>query len=166
MLCRICCMLCCLCVLASCAAKEEAPTAALDPGPVPVGVETLREAPFYIDVTGTVAYRERVVLTPNFICLVRLLDATNPGAIKELDRAIIPGPVSIPLRYAVSMEGYQVDPARTYVVDAHVFVPEDSENPEPGAGTMLFRSLRPVPVLSKGNPARADIQLTMQPAKQ
>jgi hypothetical protein len=154
-------------MLASCAGREDPPVAALEHRQASVAAETLLEAPFYIEVTGTIAYRgERVILAPNFICLVRLLDTTDPNAPTELDRAIIPGPLSIPLRYSVFMEGYQVDPTRIYVVDAHVFVPEDTDFPDPAAGVLLFRSFEPVPVLSRGNPARADIQLTMQPVRQ
>ncbi len=129
---------------------------------------TLLEAPFYIEIQGHVFYRDRVRLAPNFLCLVRLMDMggwDSRAEPKEIDQAIIPGPLTLPLPYTLAMEGHLVNPKHTYVVEAFIFAPENPQAPDPAAGTILFRSKAPVPVLTRGNSALADIQLTMQPPK-
>ena len=124
----------------------------------------MRETPFLVIIQGIIRYRERISLAPNFVCLVRLVDLSAKGGPVEVDRDIIRGPLHIPLPYTLQMDGYRVNITHEYVVEAFIFAPDKPEAPDPGAGIALFRSIAPVPVLTKGRPARVDIPLTMRPA--
>lgn len=159
-----------LCVGACAKQQPPAPTAApvADHSTAPAAsgqsASALSQAPFHIEIQGMLLYRGRISLAPNFICVARLVDITDEHDIRELDRVVIPGPLHIPSRFSLGVDGYSIDPAKSYAVEAFIFAPADAKNPDPANGTMLLRSMRPVPVLTKGHTAHAEVHLTMQTA--
>ena len=169
---------CCLLLLAAGCAKSAPQAVRLEEPPVaPVRqqessvapTQSLNKAPFYIEVRGHVFYRNPVRVAGNLLCLVRLVDMggrdDRRAQPKEIDRLIVPGPLALPLPYTLAMEGHTVNPAHAYVVEAFIFAPENPQDPEPDSGTHLFRSKNPVLVLTGGNTALADIELTMRPLR-
>ena len=168
--------LCCLLLSAAgCAENAQQAVRLEEPSVAPVRqressvapAQTPNTAPFYIEVRGHVFYRNPVRVAGNFLCLVRLMDLGNRddrrARPREIDRLIVPGPLVVPLPYTLAMEGHTVNPMHAYVVEAFIFAPENPQAPEPDSGALLFRSKNPVPVLTRGNPALADIELTMRP---
>lgn len=154
------------CALAACGGSGPKAGAPSLPESAPAAnapqAETLTEAPFYIEIQGMLLYRERLNLAPNIVCVAVLTDRTDERAVKELDRVVIPGPLHIPMRFSLNMEGYKVDPGRAYAVEAFVFAPADPANPDPASGRLLLRAKEPVPVLTRGGTAHARVELVMR----
>jgi putative lipoprotein len=95
-------------------------------------------------VTGTVGYRERMVLPADSVVVVRLDDVTRgptyPAAISE--QRIVPTSNS-PIRFAVPYSRTDINPNGTYVVNAWI---------EQG-GRVLFRNANMHQVLTKSAPS-------------
>lgn len=108
-------------------------------------------------LTGTVSYRQRILLPPSVRGEVRLLDVTEGGAGVELARVELAAPVRVPAPFRMEYDPSRIDPRRNYVLDVALFEPL----PGGGPGRVWFRTVTPPYVLTHGNPSYLDITLDM-----
>lgn len=101
-------------------------------------------APRSDSVTGTVGYRERLILPADSVVVVRLDDVTRgtsyPAVVSE--QRIVPTS-NAPIRFAVPYSRTDINPHGTYVVNAWI---------EQG-GRVLFRNANMYQVLTKSAPS-------------
>lgn len=103
------------------------------------------------EVTGTVTYRERFALPPDAELRVTLYETKGGEAAPTfIAEQTVPRPGQVPLRFRVAFPPSVIDARAGYSLVARI---------EIGART-LFINERPVPVLTLGNPATADIVVT------
>ena len=108
-------------------------------------------ASFPGEVTGAVTYRERLALPPEAELSVTLYETTLAGAAPKFIAAqLVQGPGGSPMRYRVVYPPGVIDARAGYSLVARIEV----------GGALWFVNERPVPVLTLGNPARADIVVT------
>jgi putative lipoprotein len=103
------------------------------------------------EVTGAVTYRERLTLPPEAELSVTLYETTLAGAAPKFIAAqLVQGPGGSPMRYRVVYPPGVIDARAGYTLVARIEV----------GGALWFVNERPVPVLTHGNPVRADIVVT------
>jgi putative lipoprotein len=103
------------------------------------------------EVTGTVAYRERIALPAESELSVTLYETTGAAAEPRFVAAqLVPRPGQPPLRFRVAYPPGVIDARAGYTLIARIEV----------GGTLWAVNERPVPVLTFGNPVRADIVVT------
>lgn len=120
--------------------------ACLDRAPPPPGHDDA--------VTGTVTYRERLALPPKARLRVQLLDIDAPDvpdyivaeSVREIEG-------QVPLEFAVAYDPEALNPDVQYGIGAEIEVEEQ----------IWFETPEPVPVLTKGHPARVDLVLRRVP---
>jgi uncharacterized lipoprotein YbaY len=109
-----------------------------------VGVEQA----FPGEVTGTVFYRESVSLPPEAELSVTLYEQAGGTAERRFVAAqLVQGPPGPPMRFRVAYPPGVIDPRAGYIVVARIEV----------GGKLWFENQEPVPVLTFGNPPRADV---------
>lgn len=108
-------------------------------------------------VTGTVAFRQRILLPLSVQGEVRLLDVTDGGDGVELARVELPAPVRVPAPYRIDFDTSRIDQRRNYVVEATLFEPGTGGGP----GRVWFRTPAPQYVLTHGNPVYLELMLEM-----
>ena len=107
------------------------------------------------EVTGTVSLRERIALPPEAELSVTLYETTGAAAepkfvAAQLMRVPPGGP---PVRFRIAYPPGVIDARAGYTLVARVEV----------GGKLRFVHERPVPVLTLGNPARADVVVPRVP---
>jgi len=106
------------------------------------------------EVTGTVSYRERIALPPEAELSVTLYETTGAAAEPRFVAAqlmrLSAGP---PARFRVAYPPGVIDARAGYTLVARIEV----------GGKLWFVNEQPVPVLTLGNPARADLVVTRVP---
>lgn len=102
-------------------------------------------------VSGTVSYRERMALPPDAIVQVQLSDVSRQDAAASVitETTLKPEGRQVPLPYDLRYDPNKIDPKRTYAVRATIR----------SAGQLLFTTTTVTPVLTQGNPSRADLML-------
>jgi putative lipoprotein len=106
------------------------------------------------EVAGTVSYRERMALPPEAEVSVTLYETTGAAAEPRFVAAqLMRGPSGPPIRFRVAYPPGVIDARAGYTLVARIEV----------GGKLWFVNERPVPVLTLGNPARADIVVTRVP---
>ena len=106
------------------------------------------------EVTGTVSYRERIALPPEAELSVTLYETTDATTEPRFVAAqLVQRPGGPPMRFRVSYPPGVIDARAGYTLIARIEV----------GGKLWFVNERPVPVLTLGNPARADIVVTRAP---
>ncbi|NEX92120.1 YbaY family lipoprotein [Caulobacter sp. 17J65-9] len=124
--------LCALGLLAACASPEKAEPAAASA------------------VTGTVTYRERILLPPTSTLTVRLEDVSRADApattLAEQTRVI--GPNAPPYPFRLKYEPGWIEPNHTYAVRAEIHEPD---------GTLRFTTTTRHAVLTQGAPSEVEI---------
>uniref|UniRef100_B8DMI8 Lipoprotein n=1 Tax=Nitratidesulfovibrio vulgaris (strain DSM 19637 / Miyazaki F) TaxID=883 RepID=B8DMI8_NITV9 len=108
-------------------------------------------------VTGTVSFRQRILLPLSVQGEVRLLDVTDGGEGVELARVELPAPVRVPAPYRIDFDAARIDQRRNYVVEATLFEPGTGGGP----GRVWFRTPTPQYVLTHGNPVYLELMLEM-----
>lgn len=105
-------------------------------------------------VTGTVTYRERLALPPGALLRVQLLDIDAPD-VPDFIVAASERPIEgqVPLEFSVVYDPHALHEDVQYGVAAEILLEEKT----------WFETPEPVPVLTKGHPARADLVLRRVP---
>lgn len=94
-------------------------------------------------LSGEVFYRERVVLPPNAVLEVSLLDVTRPGGLGELVASVQIRPNrQVPIPFEIRFGDSDIEPRRSYAVRANILA----------GGRLLFVSARSQRVLTHGHP--------------
>ncbi|MBC6983082.1 YbaY family lipoprotein [Caulobacter sp. 17J80-11] len=107
-------------------------------------------------VTGTVTYRERILLPPTSTLTVRLEDVSLADApaktLAEQTRVI--GPTAPPYSFRLKYEPGWIEPNHTYAVRAEIHDPE---------GALRFTTTTRHAVLTQGAPS--DVEIVLQAAR-
>lgn len=104
-------------------------------------------------LTGTVAYRERIALTPDAVVEVTLEDVSRadaPAQVVASTRIERPGQPPIP--FTLAYDPARIDQSRTYAVRARITAGD----------RLLFTSTQHTPVLTRGN--RREVAIMVQRA--
>lgn len=101
-------------------------------------------------VTGTVAYRERIALTPNAVIEVKLLDVSRADAPAiTIGEQVIENPGQVPVSFEVEYDPADIDSRFTYAVQARI-----TEN-----GELAFITDTRYSVITLGSPTHVDMVL-------
>jgi putative lipoprotein len=103
------------------------------------------------NVTGTVAYRERMALPPDAAIDVRLEDTSLHDAQAKLigESVFAAAGQQVPIPFQVSFNTADINPAHTYQLRANITV----------NGAKMFASTSAYPVITNGAPMQANIML-------
>lgn len=109
----------------------------------------LRQAPVETRtaaVTGTVSYRERIMLPPNSVLTVRLQDVSRADAPAILlgEQISTTEGQQVPLPFSIAYNPHSIDPRFTYSISARI---------EDGNGILRFISDTSNPVITRDNPS-------------
>ncbi len=103
-------------------------------------------------VTGQLALRDRVALSPDAIAVITLVDQdAGPDAGAIIGEQRIDG-VSLPTEFAVTYDTDQIDPTHAYALFASVI-----------DGTRTYETMEPVPVITGGPTSDVVLLLAAQP---
>jgi len=103
------------------------------------------------EVTGSVTFRERFALPPDAELRVTLYETKGGSAAPAfIAEQTVPRPGQVPLRFRVAFPPSVIDSRAGYTLVARIEI----------GGRLAFVNERPVPVLTLGNPATADIVVT------
>ncbi len=101
-------------------------------------------------VTGTVAYRERIALTPEAVVEVQLLDVSMADAsAKLIAEQVIKPKHQVPIPFELVYDPAEIDARFTYAVRATIRE----------RGRLLFTTDRSYRVLTRGSPSHVDLIL-------
>jgi putative lipoprotein len=102
-------------------------------------------------VRGTVAYRERIALPQDAVVEVKLLDVSRQDVAAAVlsETRIATGGKQVPIPFELPYDPAKIDERATYAVRATI---------EAG-GTMMFTTDRAYSVITRGNPAEANLML-------
>lgn len=93
-------------------------------------------------LTGTVTYRERIMLPPSATLTVRLTDVSKQDVAGMVLAEQVISPVTVPAAYSLAYDPAQIDSVHTYVIQARI---EDD-------GKLRFINMDAFPVLTRGAP--------------
>lgn len=94
-------------------------------------------------VTGSVIYRERIILAPPGVVTITLADTSLMDApAKVMDRQVISGATAPPFNFALSYDPAKIIPNHTYTVSARIEVD----------GKLRFITDTHTPVITNGAP--------------
>lgn len=100
---------------------------------------------------GEVSYRERIVLPPNAIVEVTLLDITRRDGLGELVAAVQIRPRGqVPIRFEIRFADHEIDPRRIYGIHARILVDD----------RLRFATTTMPRVLTQGHPDSVRVLLT------
>jgi uncharacterized lipoprotein YbaY len=104
-------------------------------------------------VSGTVSYMARMALPPAAIIEVKLLDVSRADAPATViaEERITLGERQVPVPFELKFDPVQIDPQHAYSVSARILVD----------GQLRFISDKGYPVLTRGNPAYAELLLKL-----
>lgn len=104
-------------------------------------------------VTGTVTYRERMMLPPSATVNVQLQDVSraDAAAVVLAEQTITPGGSGPPYAFSLSYDPAQIDERGRYAVRATIS----------DGGQLLFTSTQSYPVITQGSPT-SDIAIIVQ----
>ena len=109
-------------------------------------------------VTGTVIYRERIVLSPGATLKVQLRDVSlQDAASKLIAEQVIQNPGQVPIKFKIEYNRNDLDPRNTYAVQARI---KESD------GRLAFINDTAYDVITRGNPDKVDILLVRVDAPQ
>ena len=104
-------------------------------------------------VTGTVTYRERIVLTPGAVVTVQLRDTSLMDVASELvAEQVITNPGQVPIAFEVRYNTDDINPRNTYSIQARI---TESD------GRLAFINDTAYDVITRGNPTRLDMVLVI-----
>ena len=124
-------------VMAGCGPREKAEKAEVAQASVllagPAASATL---------TGSVLYRERIMLPPSAMLTVRLTDVSKQDVAGMVVAEQVISPVVVPAGFSLGYDPGTIDSAHTYVIQARI---EDQ-------GQLRFINMEQFQVLTRGNP--------------
>ncbi|MDP6823035.1 MAG: YbaY family lipoprotein [Dehalococcoidia bacterium] len=101
-------------------------------------------------VTGTIAYLQRIALTPEASVVVKLLDVSRADAPSiTLSEQVIDNPGQVPVEFDLPFDQAEIDSRFTYVVRAEIFE----------AGELVFTTTMSYPVITRESPTEVDLIL-------
>ena len=105
--------------------------------------------PIGSQVTGTVAYRERIALPPTAVVTIRLVDVSRADAPSVLiaEQVIRTEGRQVPFEFALPYDASRILASNTYAVQVRI----------EGDGKLLFISDTMYPVITRSAPTRVDI---------
>ena len=104
-------------------------------------------------VSGTITYREHIVLSPGAVVTVRLADTSYADGPSELiAEQVISDPGQIPIEFRVPYAQETIDPRNTYSISVRI---------EEDDGRLAFVNDTAYEVITGGNPTRVDMVLVM-----
>ena len=104
-------------------------------------------------VSGTVTYRERLVLTAGATLVVELRDVSYAdGPAPLIARQTISGPGQVPIKFRVEYSREDIDPRNRYSISARIIESD---------GRLAFINDTAYEVLTRGNPDRVDLLLVL-----
>lgn len=124
-----------LAILAGCTGKTPDPA-------IPPDASVPAPAAATATVTGTVFYRERIMLPPEALLTVRLSDVSRADAAAMLIAEQKITPVRVPAAFSLAYDPASIDPTHTYVVQARI--EQD--------GKLLFLNTQQFQVITRESP--------------
>ncbi|MEL6555233.1 MAG: META domain-containing protein [Cyanobacteria bacterium J06621_11] len=105
----------------------------------------------YDTVTGTVFYLPRIVLPPNAVITVELVDVSRADTAAGIlaSKQIVAGGRQVPFPFELAYDPAQIAPGLSYAVQARITVDED----------LRFINTASVPVITNGNPINVEVRL-------
>jgi putative lipoprotein len=102
-------------------------------------------------VTGTIAYRERIALSPTAVISVKIVDVSRADApaIVLGEQLIEAAGKQVPFPFSIAYDPAGIDPRMSYAVQARI---EDG-------GRLMFISDQNYAVITRGAPAHVDLVL-------
>jgi putative lipoprotein len=108
------------------------------------------------EVTGTVAYRERIAMPPDAVVIVTLSDTSLMDAPAiEIGAHVIDNPGQVPVPYAIGYDPGEIIENHTYTVRATITAGDD----------LLWTTDTAYQVITRGNPTTADLMLVRVPER-
>ena len=106
-------------------------------------------------VTGSVAYRERIMLVPTAVIRVQLVDVSRADAPAVVlgEQRIEASGKQVPFEFSIAYDPADIDERMTYAVQARI---EDG-------GRLLFINDQSYPVITRGAPRHVDLVLKSVP---
>lgn len=102
----------------------------------------------YGSVSGTVTYRQRIALPPNAVVQVKLIEVSRPNTpTVTLAEQTITSPGQVPIRFELTYDRSQIDPNRTYAIQALIFI--DNQ--------IRYMNTSAYPVITQGNPTNVEV---------
>ena len=106
-------------------------------------------------ITGTVAYREKIVMPPDAVVIVKLEDTSLKDVpAVEIGTQVIDTPGRVPVSYAILFDPGEIVDNHTYTVRATITSGDE----------LLWTTDTAYPVITRGNPITADLLLVAVPA--
>ena len=124
-----------------------------EPGPSNATLEVTSGRDPNSSVSGTVAYRERLALTPDATLVVELRDvsyADGPAAL--IARQTISGPGQVPIKFKVEYNREDIDSRNRYAITAKIIESD---------GRLAFINDTAYEVITRGNPDKVDMLLVL-----
>ena len=124
-----------------------------EPGPSNATLEVTSGRDPNSSVSGTVAYRERLALTPDATLVVELRDvsyADGPAAL--IARQTISGPGQVPIKFKVEYNREDIDSRKRYAISAKIIESD---------GRLAFINDTAYEVITHGNPDKVDMLLVL-----
>ena len=104
-------------------------------------------------VSGTVAYRERIALTPGARLVVELRDVSLADAAAPLiARQTIENPGQVPISFRVAYSRADINSRNTYAIQASIIESD---------GRLAFTNDTAYDVITRGNPSKVDMLLVL-----
>ncbi len=100
-------------------------------------------------VTGTIAYRQRIALTPSAVIEVKLVDVSRADApsVTVAEQTIKPAGRQVPIEFELSYDPGRIEERNRYAVQVRIL-----EN-----GSLRFLTTQSYPVITGGNPSTVEI---------
>ena len=103
-------------------------------------------------VSGSVAYRERIALTPDAVIEIKLIDVSRADApALTLGEQVIPNPGQVPAKFEIEYNPADIDDRFSYAISARIT----------DGGRLMFLNTSRYAVLTRGNPDTVDMVLQM-----
>lgn len=112
------------------------------PAAVPSTAQPPAAAPVPATLTGTVTYRERIMLPPSATLTVRLTDVSRQDVAGMVLAEQVISPVKVPAAWSLSYDKAAIESTHTYVVQARI---EDGDK-------LRFINMEQFQVLTRGAP--------------
>ena len=127
------------------------PAAPVEPtAPAKPADPVMPDAPSIATVTGTVAYRERIALTPDAVVEIKLIDVSRMDASAvTIGEQIIDNPGQVPIAFEIEYDPAKIDERFSYAIQARIT--ED--------GRLAFINDTRYSVITRGSPTSVDMVL-------
>ncbi len=111
------------------------------------------ELPVFASITGSLSYRQRLVLPPEAIVIVQLEDVTVSDKPQILAEQRLERPGQVPIPFDLRYDSRAINPSHQYRVSARIL-----RGPR-----VLFMDDQNTLVLTQGHPAKVEMILRLEP---